>query len=70
MAKAKASKLVAWEVIKSIERSRKEKDLFFDLSARAYERNPKKTMEIRKMLASEKITLDQALKELEKIAEG
>ena len=44
--------------------------MFFDLSARAYKRNPKKTIEIREMLASGKITLDQALKELERIAEG
>ncbi len=70
MSRAKTFRLTAWEAVKAVERSYKIKDRFFELSAEAYKRNPRGTQKIREKLARGEITLNEALRRLERLAKG
>ena len=65
---AKARKDLAWAVVKAIEASRREKDRFFEVMLKAYEKHPKRVIEIRKAVARGKMSARRALEELEKLA--
>ncbi len=68
MAKLRPGKDLAWAVVKAIEASRREKDRFFEIMFKAYEKHPEEVEKIRDAIAERKISVRQALNELERLA--
>ncbi len=54
--------------MKAIEASRREKDRFFEVMLKAYEKHPEEVEKIRDYIAKRKMSARRALKELEKLA--
>ena len=69
MPKTRTRRLTAWEAVKIVERSRKEKELFFDLFHKAAQRDPKAAEKVRKAYGQDRISFEEAIARFKKIAE-
>jgi len=62
------TRLNAWEAVKAVERSRREKDEFFTLFHEAAKRDPDAAERVRQAYGKRKISYEEAVRRLKRIA--
>ena len=68
MPKTRTRDLTAWEAVKIVERSRREKELFFELFHEAAKKDPEAAERVRKAYGEDRISFEEAIARFKKIA--